>query len=312
MKVGIIDVDNYDKLGDCFPNLSLMKISAYHKSKGDTVEIYEPLFSRHCDVVYMSKVFSFTHDYPFFIDADKIVKGGTGYCIKLENGREVYDKSKENKLPDEIEHIMPDYSLYNITNKAYGFLTRGCPRGCGFCHVAAKEGKCAYKVANLSEFWNGQKEIILLDPNILACKDWRELLQQLIDSGAYVDFTQGLDIRLMTKEKAELLKQIKIKAVHFAFDRYQDKEIIMPKLKEFMQITGFNRNKVSCYVLCNYDTTLEQDLERIYFLKDLNINPYVMLYDKEHLPKDDIKRKLQRYCNMRSIFWSVPNFKEYV
>jgi len=116
---------------------------------------------------------------------------------------------------DVIEHIYPDYSLYGITDTAYGFLSRGCPRGCEFCHVAAKEGKCSYKVADLSEFWHGQKNIILCDPNVIACPDWKELLQQLIDSKAIVNINQGIDIRIMTDEKAEMIKRIRVYNVHF-------------------------------------------------------------------------------------------------
>ena len=104
-------------------------------------------------------------------------------------GKEEYNKSKDIQLPYEVEHIYPDYSLYNITDTAYGYLTRGCPRGCKFCHVEAKEGRKSYKCADLKEFWNGQKNIELLDPNTLACKDWKDILQQLIDSKAKVNFT---------------------------------------------------------------------------------------------------------------------------
>lgn len=238
MKIGLIDVDGHN-----FPNIPLMKISAYHKKKGDAVEWYDPLFTGHVDKVYMSKVFSFTPDYQYFVDADEIVKGGSGYCISLVNGKEVYDKTKDIPLPEEIEHIYPDYSLYGITDTAYGFLTRGCPRGCSFCHVEAKEGRMSRKVADLSEFWNGQKNIVLCDPNILACRmHWKDLLQQLIDSKAQVDINQGLDIRLMTPEKAEMLKKIKLKNLHFAWDRIQDKEKIIPKFQMFKEITGVSVN----------------------------------------------------------------------
>ena len=218
MRVGLIDVD-----GRNFPNIALMKLSAYHKQQGDSVEWYEPMFSGHFDKVYLSKVFSFTPDYDYPIDADEVVRGGSGYCISLINGKEVFDKSKDKELPYEIEHIYPDYSLYPSLTKdtAYGFLTRGCPRGCDFCIVEKKEGKCSVKVADLNEFWRGQKKIVLCDPNILACKDWKELLQQLIGSRAEVDFNQGLDIRLMTEEKVDMLKQIKITQIHFAWDRYR-------------------------------------------------------------------------------------------
>lgn len=307
MKIGLIDVDGHN-----FPNLALMKLSAWHKSQGDSVEWYEPMFSGHMDKVYMSKVFSFTPDYEYFIDADEVIRGGSGYAISLVNGKEIYNKSLDTPLPDEIEHMYPDYSIYNITDTAYGFLSRGCPRGCSFCHVEAKEGRKSYKVADLSEFWDGQKNIVLCDPNILACKDWKDLLQQLIDSKAWIDINQGLDIRLMTAEKADMIRQMKVKELHFAWDRYQDKDIIVPKLKEFKAVTKLDIRKLIVYVLCNYDTTLEQDLERIYTLRELGYWAYVMLYDKEHIPRGHTYKKLQRWVNNRFIFAKCKTFDEYM
>ena len=310
MRIGLIDVDGHN-----YPNLPLMKLSAWHKSRGDTVEWYEPLVhgfpNPPLDKVYMSKVFSFSPDYEYFVNAKEVVKGGSGYCISLENGKEVFDKSKDKELPYEIEHIYPDYSIYGITDTAYGFLTRGCPRGCDFCHVKVKEGLCSRKVADLSEFWNGQKNIVLCDPNILACKDWKSLLQQLVDSKAWIDINQGLDIRLMTEEKAELIKQMKIKELHFAWDRYEDKDIIVPKFKMFKEITQIDIRKLIVFVLCNFDTTIEQDLERIYTLRDLGYWSYVMLYDKEHIPKNSDLRKMERWVNSRIIFATVPRFEDY-
>jgi len=305
-RIGLIDVDGHN-----FPNLPLMKISAWHKAQGDHVEWYDPMFSGPMDKVYMSKVFSFTPDYMYYINAREIVKGGSGYCISLINGKEVFDKSKDAELPPEIEHIYPDYSLYGITDTAYGFLSRGCPRGCSFCHVEAKEGRMSRKVADLSEFWNGQKNIVLCDPNILACRQWKDLLQQLIDSKATVDINQGMDIRLMTPEKAEMLKQIKLKNLHFAWDRFEDKEKILPKFRMFKEITGIRDRDLIVYVLCNFDTTLEQDLERIYTLRELGFWAYVMLYDKEHIPKGHDLRKLQRWVNNRFIFATCDTFEEY-
>lgn len=309
LKIGLIDVDGHN-----YPNLPLMKISAWHKAKGDHVRWYEPfdgLIEKY-DKVYMSKVFSFTPDYEYPIYADEISKGGSGYCISLVDGKEVYDKSKDKDLPPEIEHIYPDYSIYGDLTKdtAYGFLTRGCPRGCGFCHVEAKEGRCSYKVADLSEFWRGQKNIVLCDPNILACKDHMELLQQLVDSKAKVNFNQGLDIRLVNDRNLELLKQIRLDGVHFAFDDYKQKDIIEPKLREFAEKTGFYRGNagVMVYILCNFDTTLEQDIYRIQLCRELRFSPYPMIYDKEHA--DPVYRKLQRWCS-NFIFWSVPTFEEY-
>ena len=312
MKIGLIDVDNYEKKYKCFPNLALMKLSAWHKQRGDEVEWYEPMFTGHCDKVYMSKVFSFSSDYPFYIDADEVIRGGSGYCINLVDGREVFNKDMDIELPSEVEHIMPDYSLYCIEDTAYGFMSRGCPRGCSFCHVKAKEGKCSYKVANLSEFWNGQKNIVLMDANTLACKDWEDILGQLKESDAYVDFNQGLDIRLMTEKKAELIKEIKTKFVHFAFDKYEDRNIIMEKMKMFKEITGWHHGRVSVYILCGYDTTMEQNLERIQFCRELDFSPYVMLYNKQNIPKGHELRKLQRWVNNRFIFWSCETFEEYI
>jgi len=308
MKIGLIDVD-----GHKYPNLPLMKISAYHKAKGDSVEWYQPLFSGHMDRVYMSKVFSFTPDYEWCIDADEIIKGGSGYAIELVNGKEIYHKDRDCDLPQEIEHIYPDYSLYPEYTKdtAYGFLTRGCPRGCGFCHVASKEGKCSYKVAELSEFWRGQKNIVLCDPNILACSNHMDLLQQLADSKAKVEFNQGLDVRLITDRNLELLRQIRLDNIHFAYDRWQDKDIIEPRLRAFVKQTGFNKDKghTVCYILVNFDTTIEQDIHRIQFCREIRISPYPMIYDKEHC--EPIYKKLQRWCN-NVIFWSVPTFEQYV
>lgn len=153
MRIGLIDLEK----GTGFPNIPLMKLSAWHKQRGDVVEWYEPLFSGHMDIVYVSKVFSFTPEYPYYIDADEVIKGGSGYCIRVENGKEVYDTTKDKALPQEIEHIYPDYSIYGITDTAYGFLTRGCPRGCSFCHTGTKDGYKSRKVADLKEFWDGQK-----------------------------------------------------------------------------------------------------------------------------------------------------------
>lgn len=298
MRVGLIDVDGHN-----FPNLPLMKISAYHKSRGDSVEWYEPLFSGHMDKVYMSKVFTFTPDYPYCINANEVIKGGTGYSYP-DGGEE---------LPEEIEHIYPDYQLYKDTfpDTAYGFLTRGCPRGCDFCIVGKKEGRCARKVADLSEFWNGQKNIVLLDANIFACKEWKDLSVQLIESGAWVDFSQGCDIRLMTDEKAEYIKRMKIKQVHFAWDRYEDKEKIVPQFKRFKEITQWDYRKLGVYVLCNFNTTFEQDLDRVYTLRELGYNPYVMLYEKDKLPAKHRLKLLQRWVNNRIIFRSCKRFEEY-
>jgi hypothetical protein len=300
MRIALIDVDGHN-----FPNLPLMKLSAWHKHQGDNVEWYDPLTAwiDPPDKVYMSKVFTFTPDYPHPVCGGEIIRGGTGYHYP-DGG---------DPLPKEIEHIYPDYSLYPDLCKdtAYGFLTRGCPRGCDFCIVAKKEGQCSVKVADLSEFWNGQKNIVLLDPNMFACRDWKDLSQQLINSGAWIDFSQGCDIRIMTEEKAEYIKKMKIKRVHFAWDRYEDKNMIIPKFKAFKEITGWDKRKLIVYVLTNFNTTHEQDLERIYTLRDLGYWPDVRIYEKHKLPKGHETLRLQRWVNMRAIFEKITKFEDY-
>jgi len=289
VNIGLIDVDGHN-----FPNLALMKISAYHKAKGDDVEWFFG-FNQY-DKVYMSKVFTFTEDFQQCINAKEIIRGGTGYDLK-------------NKLPEEIENMYPDYSLYRINDVAYGFLTRGCPRGCNFCIVKDKEGECSKKVADLKSFWSGQREIKLLDPNLMACEDWKELLYQLIDSKAWIDFTQGIDIRLMTKEKVEMINKLKVKMLHFAWDNYEFNTY--EKLKEIRPLLKFNHRKLGVYVLTNFNTTFEQDLDRIYKLKDLGYDPYVMIYEKWNAPRE--VRLLQRWVNNKIIFRSgnAETYEEY-
>ena len=291
MKIGLIDVD-----GHRWPNLCLMKLSAYHKARGDTVEWHDG--RKKYDLVYMSRVFtdSYSKDYAGTIHADRIVKGGTGYGL-------------DNYLPEEIEHTYPDYALYpQFEGIAYGFLSRGCPRGCGFCIVGEKEGRRSVAVAELSEFWRGEKEIKLLDANLFACPDWERLLFQLVQSNAMVDFTQGLDIRLITPEKVKLLNQVKTKRLHFAWDNPEDD--LTGYFKRFAELTNVqDYRKRRVYVLVNYNSSHEQDLYRVYTLRDMGFDPYVMVYEKTTAPP--ITRKLQRWVNNKWFFHAVPDFKDF-
>jgi hypothetical protein len=268
----------------------------------------------HYDKVYVSKVFGDEYSQMDMtaISADEIVFGGTGFAITVEDGKEVYHKDRDKDLPYEIEHIYPDYSLYpELTkDKAYGFLTRGCCNNCSFCIVSQKEGMCSHKVADLSEWWRGQKEIILLDANILACKDRVSLLQSLIDSGATVDFTQGLDARFITPEIAEMLGKIKTKMYHFAFDFMKNEKAIVKGLKTFVDIVKPDERKCCVYVLTNYDTTFEQDYYRIKKLQELGLSPDVRIYRKNTAPQ--ITKDLQRWCNNRYIYRSGVDFYDYI
>lgn len=307
MRVGLIDIDYKG-----FPNIALMKLSAWHKRQGDAVEWYAAFGERY-DLVYVSKVFSFSPDYDLAINADRVEYGGTGYAISTVNGREIYSKEKDKDLPYEIEHTCPDCSLYADLTKdtAYGFLTRGCPRGCPFCIVGRKEGLCSKKVAELDEFWHGEKNIVLCDPNILAAAECESLLEQLAESKACVDFNQGLDIRLMTEKRALLLKQIKKREVRFAWDKYQDGDKVLPKLQLYAEITGQRKSNHNAmvYTLTNFDTTFEQDLERIYKLREIGFWPYVTIYNKPAADRRYLQ--LQRWVNNRFVFASCKRFEDY-
>lgn len=292
MNIGLIDVDGHN-----WPNLCLMKLSAYHKAQGDSVEWWRP--EGRYDLVYKSRVFTdlYSKDTINVTNAERVICGGTGY-------------GKPDKLPDAVEHTFPDYGLYpQFPDTAYGFLSRGCPRSCPFCIVSSKEGRRSVKHADLSEFWNGQREIKLMDANLLACPDHEELLAQLAESRAYVDFSQGLDIRLITPDNVALLNKVRTKAVHFAWD---DPNIdLTPQFQRFVELTNIKSDRRRrVYVLTNFNSTHEQDLYRVNTLRALGYDPYVMIYDRPGAPP--VTRQLQRWVNNKRIFHTVHDFKDYM
>ena len=286
MRIGLIDVDSHN-----FPNLALMKISAYHKAQGDEVEWWWGW--GQYDRVYMSKVFdeTYTPDHPEPVNANEIIKGGTGYGL-------------DNKLPDEIEHMYPDYSLYHdlTAEKSFGFLSRGCPNNCPFCIVCAKEGRKSCKVSDLDEWWNGQKNIVLQDPNLLACRDHMELLGQLAESNAWVDVNQGFDARLLTEENIEAIKRIRLKEIRFAWDQMKNTDAILYGLDLWKAYGKKDKHGSwgTVYVLTNFDTTMEENLFRINVLDAMGFDPYVMVYDKPNASQEI--RDLQRWCNNKWVF----------
>ena len=292
MRIGLCDIDSHN-----WPNLCLMKLSAYHKARGDHVEWWRP--EGQYDRVYKSRVFTDTYskDTITVTNAGEVVCGGTGYGLGPN-------------LPDAVEHTYPDYSIYpQFSGIAYGFLSRGCPRNCGFCLVSDKEGRRSIQVADLAEFWNGQKEVKLLDANLLACPDHEKLILQLAESRAYVDFSQGLDIRLITPDNVALLNRVRTKAIHFAWDN-PDIDLT-PDFRRFLELTAIkNVRKRKVYVLTNYGSTHEQDLYRVETLRGMGYDPYVMVYDRPSAPA--ITRQLQRWVNNKRIFHTVPNFADYI
>ena len=202
MKIGLIDVDGHN-----FPNLALMKIARYHKEHGDTVAWYNP-FDEY-DKVYMSKVFTHTPNYGYYINnAAEVDKGGTGYSL-------------DKVLPVEIDSLQPDYSLYpNIDrNTAYGFLTRGCPNKCKWCIVPKKEGDVRPYMDVDEIAIEGRTNLVLMDNNILASDYGLQQIEKIIERGYKVDFNQAMDARLVTPEIAKLLAKVKwIKRIRFGCD----------------------------------------------------------------------------------------------
>ena len=315
-KIGLIDVDGHN-----FPNLALMRISAYHKSIGDTVEWWWSDFE-HYDIVYKSKIFSdaYSKDIPDPFNADKVFRGGTGYAISLgDDGKEHFDVSKNNVLPDDIEKMFPDYSIYPQYDFAVSMTSRGCPRGCTFCHVKSKEGLISHKVADVSDFWNGQKVIQCCDPNLTACKDKRDLFQQYLDvsnEGAKIEFNQGLDIRLLNDSDITDLQQMNVQRLHFAWDKPE--EDLRERFKAVAEAFGgkgdSHGHNGTVYILTNFgnhtvDEHIALALYRIYYLRDNGFAPYIMIYDKPHADKRI--RQLQRWCNNKYIFYSTKRFEDY-
>lgn len=307
MKIGLIDVDGHN-----FPNLSLMKLSAYFKLEGDSVEWLSEY--EHYDIVYMSKVFSEAYSADEFTpaNADKVIRGGSGYAITTVSGIEIYNPALDPPLPQTIEHIYPDYGLYpGITNDtAYGRLTIGCPKRCPWCHVGAMQGTAATHVADLREFWRDQKNIEIMDPNILACPGREMLLEQLACSKAWVNFNQGLDVQRIDGDVASLLNSCKIRRFHFAWDDPAvDLTNQFANVGKLLRIKSRSRRMV--YVLTNFgDSTIDDALERIYILRSLDFDPYVMIYNKPGASR--IYKQLQRWCNNKIIFGAVPYFDEYI
>lgn len=257
MKIGLIDVDGHN-----FPNLALMKISAYYKNKGDDVEFVN--YFLHYDRIYKSKVFTFTPDDRTSTLTEELITGGTGY-------------NNFRALPTEIEKMQPDYSLYNIQDYAYGFLTRGCCNSCPWCIVPKKEGP-PRPVATIEEIAGDRKKVILMDNNILASPMGIKEIEKIIRLKLKVDFNQGLDIRLIAADPglASLLAKVKwLQYLRIALDSTNTIPYIKKALLHFKK-AGFPPRKIFCYVLATED--IMDALHRISFLKKNNIIPFLQPY----------------------------------
>ncbi len=279
MKVGLHDSDN-----KVFPNLALMKLSAYHKVKGDSVSPYMPIGTY--DKVYSSKVFTFTENDLYLPDTAK--KGGVGYGLT-------------NVLPDKIEHICPDYSLYGL-NYSVGFLTRGCIRKCSFCIVPDKEGD-VHENADIHEFAR-HKVVVLLDNNVLSSTHGINQILKISKLDMRIDFNQGMDARLVDKHVAKLLAKVKWKR----FLRFScDHKSMIPHLKRTVELLGkegIKPYKIFCYFLVK---DVNESLERAELLSALGIDIFAMPYrdfDNKFEP-DIITKRFARWVNHKAIYKKI-------
>lgn len=291
MRIGLVDVDGHN-----FPNLALMKLSAWHKRRGDTVEFADPVEGRY-DKVYMSKVFTFSQDCPDRYNCE-VIRAGTGY------------RDYETILSEEIEHTCPDYSLYGVS-EAYGFLTRGCVNRCPWCIVPHKEGDIRTH-ADIGEFLDGRKRAVLLDNNVLATTWGLTQIEKIIRMGIRVDFNQGLDARKIarTPEIAELLSRVKwIRYLRMAYDSRTMQDDVH-KAVELLRGFGMPTRRLFFYVLIRND--LEDALGRIRELKALGCQPFAQPYrDFEHDLKPSREQwQLAYWCNYKPLFYSA-DYEEY-
>ena len=278
MRIGLMDVDGHN-----FPNLALMKIANYHKQNGDTVEWINHLVQY--DKVYQSKVFTFTPDNRFTVQANEIIKGGTGY------------KMYNDLFCDNTE---PDYSMYPQYPHAYGFLTRGCVRHCAWCIVSKKEGNIR-PYRDIEMVLQGRKTAILMDNNVLASEHGLQQLEKIIDLGCKVDFNQGLDSRLVTDDIAKILSKIKwIKYIRFACDTTSAVEPLLKAINKLNKY-GVKNYRIFVYMLVK---DVADANERCKILKHLGVNPFAQTYrdyDNNILPTAEQKR-FSWYVNQKAVF----------
>lgn len=281
MNIGLLDIDGHN-----FPNLALMKISSYHKARGDSVE-FATMFGKY-DILCKSKIFTFSIDPEYCYNAERIYYGGTGYDIKSE-------------LPKDIDAMMPDYSLYNCEH-AYGFLTRGCPNKCEWCFVPEKEGNIK-PYADIDDFIGGYNSAILMDNNVLTSDHGINQIEKIINKKIRIDFNQGLDARLIDDSIAKLLARVKwLHPIRLACDsdymiNHVDRAVVL------LRKHGAKPECYFCYVLVK---DIESAHRRVEFLRSVNVDPYAQPFrDKKNTPITQEQKRFCRWVNHKAIFKSV-------
>ena len=293
MKIGLISVDGHNG----FPNLALMKISAWYKAHGHSVEWYSPMFSGHMDKVFMSKVFTFSNDFEYYIDADEVIKAGTGY------------KDYKTVLPEKMEHIFPDYTIYPQADYAIGFLTRGCIRNCPWCVVPKKEGELtAY------DTWQNikrpdSKRILFLDNNVLASDHGIRQIEELSKNiYIYIDFNQGLDARLIDDGIAKMLAACKWDTFLRISCDTPNMIPIVEKAVDKLKANGLSPQKVFVYTLVQ---DVDEAHERIMAIHKMGAQPFAQPYrDFDGGEPTREQKRLARWCNMKAVFKTV-DWKDY-
>jgi len=283
------------------PNLALMKLAAYHKAQGDTVGFRVSNPDRVCvSCIFSKNVPRARGTAKFYPDAEFQI-GGPGLGVE---GR---------PLPDEVEHVMPDYSLYGI-NYSIGFSQRGCIRDCPFCQVPKVEG--AFREhAPLEEFLHpDHRKLLLFDNNFLASELWREKLDYINERGIKVSFTQGLDARLVDDEKAEILERTEsfnthftYKTYYFAWDLMHAEDEVLRGLRKVIEV-GVVASRIIVYMLVGFNTSHQEDVYRFRKLVELGVEPFVMIYNDRR--DDRWLRDFARYSN--KWFYRTVEFEKYM
>lgn len=298
-QIAILQVDGEKYMGTRFPNMALMQITSYHESQGDKVEWYEGnLFADQYDKIYASKIFSFSQmpELP-----KRAIIGGTGIDFS-------------NQLPPEIQECKPSYSLYPDLNYHVGFSMKGCRFNCKFCCVPQKEGRPRdyMYIEDICKNPNGDNRLMLLDNDFFGGPFWHSHLTDIIGMKLKVCFVQGLNIRIITEEQAKMLvmcnytnSKFNQKYLSFAWDRYNDGKLIMKGI-EICNRAGIPCNHMQFFVLIGFDSTREQDYERVMKLREMGCMPFVMPYNKA----DPYQKAFARWVNNRAVFKSCT-WKDY-
>jgi hypothetical protein len=283
MNVGLYDVDSR------IPNLALMRISAWHKAQGDSTELYMPLLHEKYHRVYASSIFDFSDK--SYIQDDMIL-GGTGVDLTTN-------------LAPEIEQMNPDYDLYGYGHNI-GFAMRGCRFKCSFCVVPRKEGNAHSKstIRQLLTNKTNSNFLMLLDNDFFGNPNWSDCIEEIKDLKLRVNFSQGLNIRIISEKQASALASVDFRdnsnnmpRIYFAWDQIKDERTILRGFHRCID-AGIKPYQMQFFVLIGYDSTPEQDLHRVMTIKSLGADPYVMPYKK----KDPYQMRFTRWVNRRAIF----------